>query len=81
MNQMRFLRSSALAKAPKLRLAASCSAADTIVRLPPEPGVIAGPARHASLSTRLMVRGPIATHATGHLPVSPANVHAAREQA
>src|SRR5262245_4006311 len=35
---MRFFSSSALAKAPKLRLAASCSAAETIAQLPGPPG-------------------------------------------
>jgi hypothetical protein len=34
-NQMRFFSSSALAKAPKLRLAANCSAADAILRPSP----------------------------------------------
>ena len=36
-NQIRFLSSSALAKAPKFRLAASCSAAETIAALPGPP--------------------------------------------
>src|SRR4029079_12986379 len=34
-NQMRFFSSSALASAPKLRFAASCSAAETMFRLSP----------------------------------------------
>ena len=38
-NQMRFFSSSALAIAPKLMLAASCSAADAIVRSPPRSGM------------------------------------------
>src|SRR5665213_845748 len=45
-NQMRFFSASALANAPKLRLAASCSAADAMVRSVPPACALFGRLRY-----------------------------------
>src|SRR6202030_3916176 len=61
---MRFFSSSALAKAPKLRLAASCSAAETISRSePPLPMAGLVPAIHAFAEQVEIVA---ARHKAGH---------------